>query len=156
MTTKFPILQEEDTRTEPWYKEGVRFKCTGCGKCCSGSPGYVFLTDQDIQNLITHLNISKEEFIRKYTKVFYDRLSLRDDTPNYGCIFLKEGKHCSVYQARPLQCRTYPFWPMNLSSKDQWDDESKRCEGIDHPDAPLVPQEDIEAVLSLDQDANTD
>jgi Fe-S-cluster containining protein len=77
---------------EPWYKDGLHFKCTGCGKCCTGAPGFVFLTDEDVEKLLQHLKISKKEFLKRYTKSFNGRLSLRDDTPNYGCIFLKEGK----------------------------------------------------------------
>lgn len=134
---------------EPWYKEGLRFKCTGCGKCCSGSPGYVFLTDEDIDTLCKHLQISKEELIKRYTKTLGRRLSLRDNTPNYGCVFLKEGKYCGVYKARPLQCRAYPFWLMNIASKQQWDDESSRCEGINHPDAPIISPDEIEKIAAV-------
>ena len=25
------------TTPEPWYKDGLRFKCTGCGDCCTGA-----------------------------------------------------------------------------------------------------------------------
>jgi uncharacterized protein len=134
---------------EPWYKDGLYFKCTGCGKCCSGSPGYVFLTDDDIKKLSEHLKISAETFIKRYTKALNRQLSLRDDTPNYGCIFLKEGKYCSVYQARPLQCRAYPFWLMNVASQKQWDEEAQRCEGINHPDASLVSAEEIERIAAV-------
>ncbi len=134
---------------EPWYQEGLRFKCTGCGKCCTGAPGFVFLTDADVEKLLHHLKISKQEFVERYTKSFNDRLSLRDDTPNYGCIFLKEGKYCQVYQARPMQCKTYPYWLGNISSKAQWIEESERCEGINHPDAPLISKEEIEKNAAL-------
>ena len=38
----------------------------------------------------------------------------------YDCVFLKEDpergrKTCSIYPVRPLQCRTWPFWPENLA-----------------------------------------
>ena len=39
---------------------------------------------------------------------------------------------------------------MNLSSKEEWDEEAKRCEGINHKDAPLIPLEEIEAIRDLD------
>jgi Fe-S-cluster containining protein len=144
--SKLPIIQEE----KPWYHKGLHFKCTGCGKCCSGSPGYVFLTEEDIARFTKHLNITTEVFTKRYTKFFHGRLSLRDDTPNYGCIFLKEGKYCGAYEARPSQCRNYPFWPMNLSSEQQWEEEAQRCEGINHPDAPLISAKEIEAIRDLD------
>lgn len=146
MMSKLKVIEEEK---QPWYKDGLYFKCTGCGKCCSGSPGYVFLTEKDIASLTHHLKISREEFIAHYTKALNRQLSLRDDTPNYGCIFLKDGKYCSVYEARPTQCRTYPFWLMNITSQRQWDTEANRCEGINHPDAPLVPAEEIERIAAI-------
>lgn len=143
--SKLNISKEE----EPWYKDGLRFKCTGCGKCCSGSPGYVFLRDEDIDTLTKELQITKEEFIKKYTKAVGRRLSLRDDTPNYACIFLENGKYCKVYKARPLQCRAYPFWLITISSKEQWDDAAMMCEGINHPEAPLISAEDITKTAAI-------
>lgn len=134
---------------KPWFHQGLRFKCTGCGKCCSGSPGYVFLTDDDIEKLTAHLGITQEEFIKKYTKTFHGKLSLRDDTPGYGCIFLKEGKSCSVYHARPMQCKTYPFWIGNISSQKEWEEEAQRCEGINHQEAPLIAKEEICRIASI-------
>ena len=60
----------------------------------------------------------------------------------YDCVFLKEvatkdangvagvKKICSIYQARPLQCRTWPFWDGNLASEENWKSAGKRCHGI--------------------------
>lgn len=144
--SKLNILKE---KKESWYKGGLHFKCTGCGKCCSGAPGFVFLTDEDIQRLLSHLKISREEFVKRYTKSLNSRLSLRDDTPNYGCIFLKEGKYCGVYEARPKQCRTYPFWLMNIASMQHWLEEAERCEGINHKDAPLIPESEIDKIAAV-------
>ncbi|PCI95591.1 zinc/iron-chelating domain-containing protein [Candidatus Aerophobetes bacterium] len=144
--TKLNIIKDED---EPWYKDGLYFKCTGCGKCCSGSPGYVWLEEKDIKRLCKHLEISRAEFLKKYTKTVNRRISLRDDTKDYACIFLKEGKYCSVYDARPTQCKTYPFWIYNIASKRQWDQEGKHCEGINHPDAKKISAERIKTVAAV-------
>lgn len=141
---KLPLLDEN----KPWYHKGLKFKCTGCGKCCSGAPGFVFLTEEDIESIIKVLSITREEFVKKYTKSFGKRLSLRDDTPNYGCIFLKDGKYCKIYQARPLQCRTYPFWLMNIHTERQWMEESERCEGINHPEGEVFTKEAIEKIAA--------
>jgi Fe-S-cluster containining protein len=48
------------------------------------------------------------------------------------CVFLEADGHCRVYPARPLQCRTYPFWPEVMRSKSAWQQEQRRCEGINH------------------------
>ena len=77
-------------------KEGIHFKCTGCGKCCTGEPGYVFLSQEDIQNLSLHLNLSQEAFLKKYTRYVEGRISLLEDPKNYDCIFFKKSEtlHC--------------------------------------------------------------
>ena len=31
-----------------WYKDGLAFTCTQCGNCCTGGPGYVWLSDAEI------------------------------------------------------------------------------------------------------------
>src|SRR5579862_6727546 len=97
----------EEVKTEPWFADGLRFKCTGCGKCCTGSPGYVFLSPPDLDRLSTHFALSPDEFVAKYTYKIDSKLSLLDEPGSDACIFLKN-KQCSVYEARPTQCRTFP------------------------------------------------
>lgn len=134
---------------EPWYRKGLRFTCTGCGKCCSGSPGVVWVSDEEADKISKLLKISKEVFIKKYTRLIGNKLSLieRKNQGSYDCIFLKD-KMCQVYEDRPLQCRTFPWWKENLTSKDSWNELKEYCEGVDHSDAPLVPLGDIEKNLS--------
>src|SRR5262249_1390597 len=35
--------------SEPWYQDGLRFECTRCGKCCSGFPGFVWVSEAELQ-----------------------------------------------------------------------------------------------------------
>jgi hypothetical protein len=35
-----------------------------------------------------------------------------------------------VYEDRPRQCRTWPFWRYNVSSPWHWRREAKRCPGM--------------------------
>jgi len=127
---------------EPWFKEGLRFSCTGCGKCCTGSPGYVFLSPKDLALLAEHHHYSEEEFKARYTRMVDDQLCLIDTPGSADCVFLKENR-CSVYESRPVQCRTFPWWMHNLKSSRDWKEAAKHCEGINHPDAPLIPAEVI-------------
>ena len=30
---------------DTWYHLGLRFQCTGCGDCCTGAPGYVWINN---------------------------------------------------------------------------------------------------------------
>lgn len=134
---------------KPWYQEGLRFKCTGCGQCCTGSPGYVWVSPDEAEAMAKRLNIPLEEFIAKYTRRIGNRVSLieRKVGKNYDCVFL-DGKRCTVYEDRPKQCRTYPWWKENISSSKDWKEEGVRCEGINHPDAPLISLDEIKKNLS--------
>ena len=135
--------ETEQSVQEPWFSQGLRFKCTGCGKCCTGSPGYVFLSSSDLQRLASHLSLSVEEFSANYTYKIDDKLSLIDSPGTPNCVFLKDNR-CSVYEARPIQCRTFPWWIHLLETRSDWENAGERCEGIEHPDAPLIPSLDIQ------------
>ena len=128
--------------TDPWYKEGLRFGCTQCGACCTGSPGYVWLSEEDIHNLCQALQIEQSEFLKKYTRLIYSRLSLKEDSKTYDSVFLKENR-CQVYSARPKQCRSFPWWPEHLSSAEEWKNAKERCEGIDHPEGKFFSSSEI-------------
>lgn len=132
---------------ELWYKEGLRFKCTGCGKCCTGSPGYVWLSEEDIVRLVSFLKISRLDFLKKYTRRIGQNISLLEDKISYDCVFLKEGHFCNVYEARPKQCSKFPWWKENVRTPEAWEEESERCEGINHPEAPLITLKEITSHL---------
>jgi Fe-S-cluster containining protein len=121
---------------EPWYAEGLRFKCTECGQCCTGSPGYTWVTEEEITTIAQHMKLSVEEFSRKFVRLVGDRLALLENAINYDCVFLKD-KKCQIYSVRPKQCRTFPWWTQNLKSLKDWNEAARFCEGI-NPDAPLV------------------
>ena len=93
-----------------WYQEGLRFQCTECGKCCTGAPGYVWVNEQEMEEMAAFLHISLKEFMMKYVRRVGHRYSLTESKKTFDCVFLKE-KKCQVYGARPVQCRTYPWWP---------------------------------------------
>jgi Fe-S-cluster containining protein len=142
---KLSILKDHSKLSDaPWYQEGLRFKCTGCGKCCTGSPGYVWIEDTEIDRIAALLKISLQEFIRRYTRLVSGRLSLNENQISYDCIFLKDKKYCQVYEARPKQCQTFPWWDGLLKNPESWEAAGLDCEGINHPEAPLVPFYKIE------------
>ena len=126
-----------------WYHNGLHFRCTGCGECCTGSPGYVWITQQEAQDMADFLHLPLEVFLEQYTRKIEGRMSLNEHPVSYDCVFLKE-KKCTVYPVRPQQCKTFPWWSDNLAAPYTWRETAQRCEGIDHPEAPLIPYEDIE------------
>jgi Fe-S-cluster containining protein len=133
----------DEVAEDAWFHEGLRFKCTGCGKCCTGSPGYVFLSVSDLERLAAHFSISLEEFAKKYTRLVEGQYALLDRTHSEDCIFL-ENNRCTVYEGRPTQCQTFPWWIHNLRDPKDWKEAKERCEGIDHPEAPIVPSLEIQ------------
>jgi uncharacterized protein len=130
-----------------WYSEGLKFKCTECGKCCTGAPGYVWVNEKEMEAMAAFLNITLKEFMRKYIRRVGKRYSLVESKQNFDCVFLKE-KKCQIYAARPTQCRTYPWWQQNLRSQQAWEETARTCEGI-HPDAPLVSFDVIDEQKNL-------
>ncbi|MGK5595717.1 MAG: YkgJ family cysteine cluster protein [Parachlamydiaceae bacterium] len=138
----------------PWYKEGLKFKCTECGKCCTGSSGYVWLTLDEMQEMANVLQLPLDLFKRKYIRQKGHRFALiekRALNGDYDCIFL-EDKKCKIYQARPLQCRTFPWWPENLRSEESWKSARLECEGI-NDEAPTVSYEHIQEQLEKQSQA---
>ena len=158
---KLDVLPEKD----PWYADGLTFTCTQCGNCCTGGPGYVWISDVEIDRLAEHLKLPRADVLATYCRKVGGRVSLKERrTPQgqYDCIFLKEQKlgggqgrppvvkrFCSIYPVRPLQCRTWPFWDGNLASKENWDHAAKRCHGINRGPREFT-REQIEAL----RDAN--
>jgi Fe-S-cluster containining protein len=114
-----------------WKTEGVKFECQGSGNCClsRGEYGFVFLTRDDRKRMSESLKMSLRDFTRKYcdkTQGFYH---LKESPERPECLFL-EGKRCGIYQARPTQCRTWPFWPEVMNAKT-WNKEVKGfCPGV--------------------------
>ena len=90
-------------------------RCATCeGNCCIGESGYIWITKDEIINLATYLDLSVDELKNKFLfKVDY-KYSIREkiiSKDNYACVFFDlTKKQCSVYDARPSQCRTFPFW----------------------------------------------
>ena len=142
--------EDSGSQVQPWFAEGLRFRCTGCGKCCTGPSRSVYLSQADIVRLAEFFGMPAGRFVRRYTGIVKGCRVL-GDTPGGGeCIFLKD-KACSAYEARPTQCRTYPWWAQNLQDEETWQEAAAFCEGIDHPTAPLIPAEDIAEQYRLDE-----
>jgi Fe-S-cluster containining protein len=143
--------------SKPFYEDGLRFTCKRCSLCCTRDSGYVFLTEHDLELLVSELKMKREEFLQVYCRwVRLDRgtelLSLREKANN-DCYFWKDG--CTMYAARPLQCRSYPFWKNFLCGKDVWDAALAECPGANSGELHskeyienCIANEDAEPVIS--------
>jgi Fe-S-cluster containining protein len=158
---KLAVLSEATTR--PWYADGLQFTCTQCGNCCSGGPGYVWISREEIIRLAAHLKLTPEETVEQYCRKIDGRFSLKEVRGPGGawdCIFLREEKSqmqidrvshprrtCGIYPVRPQQCRTWPFWESNLSSPDAWNRAALRCYGMNRGEMHSL--EKINSLINL-------
>lgn len=108
-----------------------------CGRCCTGPEGYVLLSDAEIAALSARIGASIEDFTARFTRITSEGRSLTEKESPHGrdCIFLDRDTLpglaiCGVYEDRPTQCRTWPFWPSNLQSERTWTRASAICPGI--------------------------
>ena len=115
----------------PYFEQlPLRFSCTRCGRCCSAGAGYhVYLLQHEARKICTHLGLTWKWFRRHYLRRLEDGGLVVADNAG-ACIFLDSGGQCGIYAVRPVQCRTYPFWPEVMSSAAAWRREARRCEGI--------------------------
>jgi Fe-S-cluster containining protein len=68
----------------------------GEGRAKSSEQGWVKLRDQGKSNIATIVS---------------------DPSSLSACIFLDENNKCKIYEARPMQCLSYPFWPNIMASR---------------------------------------
>ena len=117
----------------PFYAQGLRFSCTRCSACCRHDSGYVFLSGKDVSILGAALDMEYGEFTKVYCRWIPSvngtwQLSLREKS-NFDCIFWTE-EGCSVYEKRPLQCRSFPFWQSVVCDKRNWKMTAQGCPGM--------------------------
>ena len=129
-----PKPKAQTTPSRAWYADGLAFECTGCGQCCSGpEEGYVWITPAEIRAIAEYLERTTNQVVERYTRQVGRRVSLIEKE-NADCIFLGEAtdgiRPCAIYPVRPVQCRTWPFWPTNLKSPRAWSLAQGRCGGI--------------------------
>lgn len=117
---------------EKFYKDGLNFSCQRCSFCCGHSPGFVYLSKRDLDSLRNFFNMSVTEFVQKYCRwadYYYGKQVLALlEKENYDCILWEQG--CSAYEARPVQCSTYPFWSWMIENKAMWTECAADCPGM--------------------------
>lgn len=132
----------------PWYRDGLAFSCTRCGACCTGAPGYVWVTPEEIERLAQFRGQTVEAFSAKFVRQVGDRYSLVE-RPGGDCIFWDKEAGCTVYPARPVQCQTWPFWPENVETADDWSYVQSVCPGSGH--GRVYSADEILAALARDE-----
>jgi Fe-S-cluster containining protein len=118
-------------------KEGYNFAfdanaCYECeGNCCIGESGYVWVNKSEAKEIASFLSLSYEEFVKTHLRKVRFRHSLKEvevDKNNFVCEFFDlVQKRCQIYEVRPSQCRTFPFWDHFINNKKEVE---KECPGI--------------------------
>jgi len=109
------------TRLEHEQRDASRFRCTGCGDCCRMHR--VPVTAADVARLKEATAELEAAFVQWLAP---DEIDMTGEPESFvvlregrklpvlafrdgGCRFLEGGRHCTVYAARPLCCRTFPI-----------------------------------------------
>ncbi len=134
-------MDGESKTDDVWYRDGLRFECTGCGNCCTGAPGAVWVNDDEIAAIAEQTGKSIGEMRLFYTRPIGNRVSLTEYA-NGDCTFFDGAtRRCTIYDVRPSQCRTWPFWAGNVESPQAWTQTQASCPGAGRGD--FIPAEEI-------------
>jgi hypothetical protein len=92
------------------YPASLSWSCTKCGRCCRDNEKRgrrILLLESDIRRI----HAAGAEGFHETTgqEPFTGLMRMRDG----ACVFLTP-HGCSIYQARALLCRMYPFWVERL------------------------------------------
>jgi Fe-S-cluster containining protein len=106
--------------------------------------------------ICTHMGLTWKWFRRHYLRRLEDGDLVAADNAG-ACIFLDATGQCGIYAVRPIQCRTYPFWPELVNSETAWRREAHRCEGISRGrvvSAARIHKAVMACLEATEQDAN--
>ena len=127
-----------------WYKKGLQFECKACGRCCSGGSGYVWVTQDEIDNIAAQMGLDPQMCEQVFVWTVRGKQRSLKEYPNGDCVLLSDQtRRCRVYSERPIQCRTWPFWSQNLYSPSTWKATAATCPGCNN--GRLYTLEEIEA-----------
>jgi Fe-S-cluster containining protein len=124
----------------PWYADGLRFKCTRCGKCCTGAPGVVWVNENELHDIAELRGEPVEQVEGLYTRKFGLGRTLRERA-NGDCVFWDREAGCTIYEVRPRQCRTWPFWERHVETPSAWQETRGICPGAGQGE--LISAEEI-------------
>jgi Fe-S-cluster containining protein len=130
----------------PWYADGLAFECTRCGACCTGDPGFVWVTEEELAAIAKFLGRPLREVRDLHARKSRGRITLRERV-NGDCVFFDRDRGCTIYPVRPPQCRTWPFWDSNVATPEDWERTCRVCPGSGRGD--LIPAEEITRRLKV-------
>jgi uncharacterized protein len=107
-------------------------KCAECkGKCCNGESGNIWISGDEILKLADFMNMHVNQLIKLYLRKVDKNWSILElkINNNYSCVFYDDlSNSCSIYDCRPMQCRSFPFWTYY---KNRVNELKKECPAIE-------------------------
>jgi len=114
-------------------KDGFNFAfapsaCDTCaGNCCIGESGYIWINKAEMLTLSQHLKMPLDELKEEYLRKVAYKYSIKEKKlgeNNFACTFFDlKKRQCSIYESRPIQCRTFPFWDYFKNNEQEVFDE---------------------------------
>lgn len=105
--------------------------CASCeGRCCTGESGYIYVSVSEIEKISTLLGLSINDFGVKYLFKSGYKYSIKEEEfeGSFECVFYdRQTNGCKIYEARPSQCISFPFWDYFKTRVDELKEE---CPGI--------------------------
>ena len=105
--------------------------CAECeGRCCTGESGNIFVTNGEIAQIMEFLQVDIATFYERYLQKRGYKFSLKERKvgESFDCIFYsREAGGCTIYELRPAQCRSFPFWDY---FKTHVDELKQECPGV--------------------------
>lgn len=105
--------------------------CSACqARCCTGESGYIHVNSREIEDISKFIGMGIEDFTQTYLFKNGYKYSIKERkfADSYECAFYnRETNGCSIYEVRPIQCRTFPFWDY---FKNRVDELKLECPGV--------------------------
>jgi Fe-S-cluster containining protein len=126
------------------FSSGLRFRCLpGCGLCCRTYR--IPLTESDLVRL---KQVVEPEACSTIALAKHEQgggiAAFMENGKGKGCCYLDEDARCSVYDSRPLYCRTYPLIRDTYEGLEMSVDHT--CPGVGEGD-PVTTEQIQEAFL---------
>ena len=105
--------------------------CSTCSaRCCTGESGYIHVSTLEIENISKYIGLEIKEFMDIYLYKNGYRYSIKERMfgDSYECAFYdRKSNGCAIYEVRPSQCMTFPFWDYY---KNRVDELKLECPGV--------------------------
>jgi uncharacterized protein len=99
---------EEGVRfLHPLFLLMKNFQCQRCGACCR-QPGFVYLASGEAERLAGRFGMDVYDFTDAHCLLLERQYLVLKKQADETCLFLGE-EGCSIYDARPAQCREFPL-----------------------------------------------